>query len=198
MATETLKSKTAKGVFWSSASNLLSQVVNMLFGLVLARILAPEDYGIVGLLTVFTGLATALQECGLSSALINKKDASQKDYDTVFWFTAGSSVVLYVILFFDCRFLSYSGIEAFGSDCFLGICIFFTLHSSYGSLAERAADQETIFIIASCYNYFWYMRSCYGLVWIGLLGLGIAIGRPFLFPDDFCLGCRTLETDFFF
>lgn len=99
MATETLKSKTAKGVFWSSASNLLSQVVNMLFGLVLARILAPEDYGIVGLLTVFTGLATALQECGLSSALINKKDASQKDYDTVFWFTAGSSVVLYVILF---------------------------------------------------------------------------------------------------
>ena len=68
MATETLKSKTAKGVFWSSASNLLSQVVNMLFGLVLARILAPEDYGIVGLLTVFTGLATALQECGLSSA----------------------------------------------------------------------------------------------------------------------------------
>ncbi len=100
MATETLKSKTAKGVFWSSASNLLSQVVNMLFGLVLARILAPEDYGIVGLLTVFTGLATALQECGLSSALINKKDASQKDYDTVFWFTAGSSVVLYVILFF--------------------------------------------------------------------------------------------------
>ena len=100
MATETLKSKTAKGVFWSSASNLLSQVINMLFGLVLARILTPEDYGIVGLLTVFAGLASALQECGLSSALINKKDASQKDYDTVFWFTAGSSVVLYVILFF--------------------------------------------------------------------------------------------------
>lgn len=136
MEGSSLKQKTAKGVFWSSASNLLSQVINMLFGLVLARILTPEDYGIVGLLTVFAGLASALQECGLSSALINKKDASQKDYDTVFWFTAGSSVVLYVILFFlhaiDCRFLSYSGIEDFGTGCFSGLCILIPLYSSYG------------------------------------------------------------------
>ena len=124
MEEASLKQKTAKGIFWSGMNNLLSQVINMLFGLVLARILLPEDYGIVGLLAVFTALASALQECGLSSALINKKDASQEDYDTVFWFTAGSSVLLYLVLFFCtpliAGFYRIPELKALGRVVFLG------------------------------------------------------------------------------
>lgn len=124
MEDQSLKSKAAKGMFWSGAGNLLTQVCNMLFGLVIARILSPEDYGLVGLLVVFTGLASALQESGLSSALINKKDASQLDYDTVFWFTTGSSLFLYILLFFLSPFISdFYGIpelESLGRLVFLG------------------------------------------------------------------------------
>lgn len=100
MEDSSLKKKAAAGVFWAGVSNLVTQLLNMLFGIVLARILLPEDYGVVGMLTIFTALANSLQEGGFGNALINKSAATQDDYNAVFWFNFLVSSTIYVILFF--------------------------------------------------------------------------------------------------
>ena len=64
MAEQSLKEKTAKGLFWGGVSNGVQQVLNLLFGLVLARILNAEDYGMVGMLAIFSAIAGTIQESG--------------------------------------------------------------------------------------------------------------------------------------
>ena len=95
-----LKEKTAKGLFWGGFSNGMQQLLNLVFGIVLARLLDVSDYGMVGMLTIFSAIAAALQEGGFISALTNRKEVSHKDYNAVFWFSSLCGVTLYVLLFF--------------------------------------------------------------------------------------------------
>jgi len=96
---ETLKDKTAKGLLWGGVSNGIQQLLNLAFGIFLARLLTQTDYGMVGLLTVFSSIASALQEGGFISALNRKKEVSHEDYNAVFWFNASCSVVIYLLLY---------------------------------------------------------------------------------------------------
>ena len=96
---ETLKDKTAKGLLWGGVSNGIQQLLNLAFGIFLARLLTQADYGMVGLLTVFSSIASALQEGGFISALNRKKEVSHEDYNAVFWFSASCSVVIYLLLY---------------------------------------------------------------------------------------------------
>ena len=98
---ETLKEKTAKGLIWGAVNSGGTQVLSLLIGIFLARKLSPEEYGIVGMLAIFTAIATNIQDSGFSNALINKKDASDRDYNAVFWFNIIASASMYVILFFS-------------------------------------------------------------------------------------------------
>lgn len=98
---ESLKQKTAKNLFWSGFSSVAIQLLNLVFGIVLARQLTPEDYGIVGVLMVFTVVAGALQESGFIAAIANQKEASTRDYNSVFWFSVVMSFTIYVSLFFS-------------------------------------------------------------------------------------------------
>lgn len=100
MPEQTLKEKTAKGLFWGGISNGLQQILGLVFGIVLARILSPEDYGMVGMLAIFTGIASSIIDSGFATALINKKEFRHEDYNAVFWFSIAAGVILYVILFF--------------------------------------------------------------------------------------------------
>lgn len=97
---ETLKEKTAKGIFWGGLSNGVQQLLGMLFGIILGRILLPEDYGMIAMLTVFTAIASSLQNSGFSTALANLPHPTHKDYNSVFWFNISVSLVCYVVLFF--------------------------------------------------------------------------------------------------
>lgn len=100
MDDSTLKGKTAKGLFWGGLSNGVLQLLNLLFGIFLARLLNADDYGMVGMLTIFTLIAGSLQESGFTNALVNKKDAGHRDFNAVFWFSTLLGFTLYVILFF--------------------------------------------------------------------------------------------------
>lgn len=95
-----LKERTEKSLFWSMLNNGTLQLLNILFGVVLARLLTPGDYGIVGVLTIFTLIAGNLQSSGFTQALINLKPPKPEDYNSVFWFNVIVSVVLYTILWF--------------------------------------------------------------------------------------------------
>lgn len=96
---DTLKEKTAKGLFWGAVNNGTMQILNILIGIVLGRLLSPGEYGLVGMLTIFTMIAGNLQSCGFTQALVNIKSPTARDYNSVFWFNIMMSVTLYVILF---------------------------------------------------------------------------------------------------
>lgn len=100
MGEETLKQKTAKGLFWGGLNNGIQLLLNLAFGIFLARILNKSDYGMVGMLTVFTLLASVLQDSGFGMALINRRHIEHKDYNAVFWFSTFMGLGLYVLLFF--------------------------------------------------------------------------------------------------
>jgi O-antigen/teichoic acid export membrane protein len=99
MAEVTLKEKTAKGLFWGGIGNGVQQLLGVAFGIFLARILNAEDYGLIGMLAIFTGIANAIINSGFSIALTNKQDATQNDYNAVFWFSLFAGLALYIILF---------------------------------------------------------------------------------------------------
>lgn len=100
MSGSSLKEKTAKGLFWGGFSNGAQQLLNLAFGIVLGRLLDASDYGMVGMLTIFSAIASALQEGGFVSALTNRKEVCHKDYNAVFWFSILCSITIYILLFF--------------------------------------------------------------------------------------------------
>ena len=95
-----LKDKTVRGVGWSAADSFLGQGVTFLVGIVLARLLSPSEYGLIGIVTIFTTILTGFVDSGFSSALIRKKDISNDDYNTMFLTNMVMSVLMFVILFF--------------------------------------------------------------------------------------------------
>ncbi len=97
---DNLKQKTASSIFWSALNNGTAQLLNIVIGIFLARLLSPADYGIVGVLTIFTLLAGNIQSSGFTQALINIKQPTHRDYNSVFWFNVTAGATLYVILFF--------------------------------------------------------------------------------------------------
>jgi O-antigen/teichoic acid export membrane protein len=99
MAEQTLKEKTAKGLFWGGLSNGIQQLLGMVFGIFLARILSVEDYGLVGMLTIFIAIANSISESGFTAALTNKPEFRHEDYNAVFWFNVIAAGGLYLILY---------------------------------------------------------------------------------------------------
>jgi len=97
---DNLKEKTAQGLFWSAINSGMTQVLNLVIGIFLARLLSPEDYGIVGVLTIFTVIAGNLQSSGFTQGLINLKHPEANDYNSVFWFNILASLTIYAVLFF--------------------------------------------------------------------------------------------------
>ncbi len=101
MAEQSLKDKTVKGVGWSAADSFLSQGITFVVGLVLARLLSPSEYGLIGITAVFITVFNAIIDSGFSQAIIRKKEASNEDYNTMFITNMVLSVILFLILFFS-------------------------------------------------------------------------------------------------
>ena len=97
---ESLRHKTVKGLSWSFLDNILSQGITFLVGIVLARLLSPQEYGLIGIVTIFIAIFNSIVDCGFSSALVRKNDASDIDYNTVFYTNLAFSVLLFLVLFF--------------------------------------------------------------------------------------------------
>ena len=95
MAGSELKTKTIRGLFWGGFNSGMKQVISALIGIVLLSRLAPGDYGLVGMLAIFTGIASTLQEGGFTSALANRKEFSHDDFNAVFWFNNIISIAMY-------------------------------------------------------------------------------------------------------
>ena len=96
---ESLKNKTVKGLGWSALDNAARYGMQFMIGIVLARLLSPDDYGLLGLVGIVTVVCTALVNGGFTTALIRKKNATEEDYNTVFICNLTMSLLLYGVTF---------------------------------------------------------------------------------------------------
>lgn len=106
MAEQSLKDKTVKGTIWSGIDNVAQFGVSFIVSIVLARLLSPDDYGLLGIIAIFTAICQTLIYAGFSNALIRKNDATNDDYNTVFIFNLGMSLLLYVVIFVCSPFIA--------------------------------------------------------------------------------------------
>lgn len=98
---DNLKQKAASGMVWTSIQKFAGMGISFISGIILARLLMPEDYGCIGMLSIFMLIAGAFVDGGFASALIQKKRPTQEDYSTIFFFNLGMSLLMYGILFFS-------------------------------------------------------------------------------------------------
>ena len=101
-----LKTKTIKGMFWSFSEIVSLQGINFVVQIFLARLLMPEDFGLIGMITIFIAVSQSLIDSGFTSAIIREKNITNTDYSTVFYFNLVVSVVIYFILFFSSPLIS--------------------------------------------------------------------------------------------
>lgn len=100
MSEQSLKDRTVRGVSWSAADSVLGQGITFVVGLVLARLLSPSEYGLIGIVTIFITIFNAIIDSGFSQAVIRKKEADNEDYNTMFLTNMVLSFVLFFVLFF--------------------------------------------------------------------------------------------------
>lgn len=158
--TQSLKEKTVRGLLWGGLSNGVQQILNLVFGIFLARMLTPADYGMVGMLSVFTVIATALQESGFTVALVNKRETRHEDYNAVFWFSIGISFCLYILLFASAPliadFYHKPELTPLARYLFLGFVLsgMGTAHSAWLfkhlMVKQRTISQITALVISGC------------------------------------------------
>ena len=95
---DNLKEKTAKGLFWGGMNNGVQQLLGLVFGIILGRLLDPSDYGMTAMLAVFSVIANELQSSGFKTGLINLKSPTHDDYNAVFWFNILAGAAIYACL----------------------------------------------------------------------------------------------------
>lgn len=106
MATDSLKQKTTKGLFWSSVERFSNQGMSFFFSVILARLLSPSDYGIIAMVTIFFAVAQSFVDSGFSNALVRKTDRREEDLSTCFYFNIGVGIVAYIVLFLIAPFIA--------------------------------------------------------------------------------------------
>ena len=90
--------KNIVAVFWSFIDKVSYQVVTLVVGIILARVLSPADFGLIGMLTIFINISNVFIESGFSNALIRKLDVTEWDYSTAFYVNIGIGIIAYIIL----------------------------------------------------------------------------------------------------
>ena len=98
---DNLKQKMVGALTWSSIDRFGQQAIQLIIGMILSRLLSPDDFGLLGLVMIFSALSFVLVESGFGQALIRKTDVNETDYNTIFYFNISASV------FFICNIIFY-------------------------------------------------------------------------------------------
>ena len=103
---DNLKRKTINGLMWNTINNLTTRGINFALGLLLARLLSPDDYGLIAMITVFTAILSVFIDSGMSNALVRKSNRTEADYSTVFYFNLAVSCFIYILMFIAAPFIA--------------------------------------------------------------------------------------------
>ena len=155
------------GMFWKFAERISAQLVSFIVSVVLARILVPEAYGIVAMVMVFINIANVFVTSGFSNALIQKKDADETDFSTIFYCSFAVSVVLYGVLFFTAPFIA----GFYQTEELTSVLRVFSLKivlSSYSSVQHAYVSKHMIFKK-------FFFATFFGTVLSGIVGIIMAL-----------------------
>lgn len=168
MAEQSLKDKTVKGVGWSAVDSIAGQGVTFLVGLVLARLLSPDEYGLIGVVMIFITVFNAIVDSGFSNALIRKKETTQDDYNTMFLTNMVLSCLMYVVLFLGAHAIArfFGRVELVSLTRVVGIIII---------INALSITQYTI--LQKCLDFKTKTRaSLFSAIASGIIGIGMAFG----------------------
>ena len=98
MANDNLKQKATSGIIWTAVQKYSTMTISFIAGMILARLLTPEDFGSIGMLEIFMYMAQVFIDSGFGSALIQKKNPTQTDYSTIFYFNIAYIIVIIQII----------------------------------------------------------------------------------------------------
>nr|MBP7463728.1 oligosaccharide flippase family protein [Bacteroidales bacterium] len=101
-----VRREAASGAKWNFIGRFGHYGLQFVVSVILARLLMPEEFGLVGMMTVFMGIATVFIDSGLSAAIIQKKNATSTDFSTVFYYNLAISTLFYLILFFGSGYIA--------------------------------------------------------------------------------------------
>lgn len=170
--TEDLKKETAKGVAWSGIDKIANGGIQFLANIVLARMLTPKDFGLLAIIAIFVQISQTFIDSGFGNALIQKKDRSQTDYSTVFFFNLALSFGFYVILFFCAPLIAdffdneklTSLTRVVGLNLIIGALV--SVHKTRLTVQLRFKIQAVISLISSCV-------SAIVAIWMAYRGYGV-------------------------
>lgn len=94
------KKQATSGIVWTFSQQFGNQLIGFLVSLVLARLLLPEEFGLIGMISIFIAIGNSLLNAGLTQSLIRSKDLDEEDYSTVFYFNLIASIAIYIIIYF--------------------------------------------------------------------------------------------------
>ena len=97
---QNFKNKFIESLFWVFSNQFGVQGINFIVSIILARILMPEDFGLIGMMAIFIGIGNSLVDSGMSSSLIRTQKPSQTDYSTVFFMNMLLSIIAYISIYF--------------------------------------------------------------------------------------------------
>lgn len=166
------KRKVINSLFWKLMERGGVQGIQFIVQVVLARILSPNDYGIISLITIFISLANVFIQSGFNTALIQKKDVKEEDFSSVLYISLFVSIVLYILLFFTSPFIAdfYGILELKQVLRVLSIILFFgAFNSIQNSIIARTMQFKKLFIV----SVFSILIS--GIVGITLAYLGLGV-----------------------
>ena len=160
------KQKVFSGFFWKFGERISAQLISFIVSIVLARLLLPSEYGAVALIMVFITIANVFVTSGLSSALIQKKDANETDFSTVFYCTLAMSIILYSILFLTSKYIAdfYKMPEL---NWYVRIFSIKILISAYNSIQHAYVSRNMLFKK-------FFFSTIIGTLISGIIGIGMA------------------------
>ncbi len=166
--TPKLKTLTARSVKWNLIDKFSTQVLAAVTGIVLARILSEEDFGLVGAILVFQAFASLFVDSGFSFALIQRKAPTRLDYSTVLWFNMGMAVTVYMVLFFCAPLIA----DCFGGDRRLVplsrvMFLSFILNASAIVQTNRLMKKMDVRMVAA--------SNALGLIAAAIVGISLAV-----------------------
>jgi len=172
MGEKSLKEKTISGLGWSATDKLFQQLFVFVSGILLARMLDKESYGLIGILAVFIGISNLLQEGGFTTALIRKKNATQDDYVTVFYTNVGMSIILYIILFLSAPLIGsfYNEPELIPLARFVFLSFLF---NSFAIIQNTKLLKEIDYSLKTKINLFSVLISYATALLMAFLGFGV-------------------------
>lgn len=180
-----LKKRTVRGVLWSSVERFSVQGMQFLVMLVIARILDPKDFGLVGMLAIFLAVAQSLIDSGFSQALIRKQNRTEVDNSTVFYFNVIISVILYLLLYFVAPWVADFYNEPQLTELMRVLCFVIIINSLavvqraiYSATLNFKTQAKAAFIAALISGFIGILLAYQGygvwtLVWQQLLNAGI-------------------------